>query len=136
MLTTSSILSPHCIYAPHPGPPRTKSLRLRPPRPAEAIRLQVRNVFTEIHLRKEDRAVVPPIARRSDSKVLIVVRIRGCQMRVTFCELQGECLAVDVFHYASGVLREEESLVYQLVIISPQGCYRGDGQTGVPGERG
>ena len=79
-------------------------------------RLQVRNMFTKIHLREEDRAVVPAIARRSDGKVLVVIRVRGCQMRVAFGELQRERRAVDVIHHASSVLLEDESLIYQLVI--------------------
>ena len=101
-LSTSS----HPVASPLPG--ETQS--------AEATRLQVRNMFTKIHLREEDRAVVPAIARRSDGKVLVVIRVRGCQMRVAFGELQRERLAVDVIHHASSVLLEDESLIYQLVI--------------------
>ncbi len=67
-------------------------------------------MFTEVHLGEEDgRVARGAVAQRGDGEVLVVVRVRGREVRVAPCELLAQALAVRVLVDAA-VLREVEGL--------------------------
>ena len=67
-------------------------------------------MFTEVHLGEEDGGVaLGAVAEGSDGEVLVVVRVRGREVRVAARELLPETLAVRVL-VDGAVLREVEGL--------------------------
>ena len=73
-------------------------------------------MFTEVHLGEEDGGVaLGAVAERSDGEVLVVVRVRGREVRVAARELLPEPLAVRVL-VDGAVLREVEGLESTIVV--------------------
>ena len=71
-------------------------------------------MFTEVNLSKQDgRVALGTVAERGDGEILIVVRIRGCEMRVAARELLSEPFAVRVLVDAA-ILREVEGLQWTI----------------------